>query len=232
MSQSTAVSKPSSSVILWTTLAGIVFICASVPTFAEASMMSLFRPDAQMSIWLGAMVIKWVFWTIAGLGIVSLAVQRRKRRWLAVPLLAMWGGAIIWSSVGYWEGRRALADASNPRTSPERLAELEHFNGIKAGYELDNRLAANPNTPTNVLRELHGRKDQLGTEMKLAANPKTPQDILGALSKHEDELVRRELAENPAIGEDIIERLAKDTDRQVRERLAGNSSATGTTILR
>lgn len=232
MSQPIADSNPSRFATSWTVLAGIVLASATVPTLAEGAMMSQFGSDPQLPIWMGAMFIKWVFGAIAGLCIASLAVQPRKRRWLAAPLFLIWGVAILWSSFGYWQGRQALADAANPHTAPERLEQLAHFQGIKAGYELDNRLAANPNTPPNVLRELHGRKDQLGTEMNLAANPNTPEDILRTLSGHEDELVRAQLAKNPALTQDIIDRLAKDSARRVREQLASNPSASSTTILR
>ena len=55
---------------------------------------------------------------------------------------------------------------------------LVNFDGIQAGYELDNRLALNPTTPPAALRELSRRRDQSGTLMCLMRNPSTPDDVL------------------------------------------------------
>ena len=105
----------------------------------------------------------------------------------AFGLILVWVTAICWSSVRYYDARRALFDASAASTSPERLRELVNFDGIQAGYELDNRIASNPNTPPDILRLLHGRPDQVGTEMCLARNPNTPDDVLLNLANRDDD---------------------------------------------
>ena len=82
--------------------------------------------------------------------------------------------------------RTALLDAQDPETSPERLRALVGYE-TGFGYEIDNRIASNPNTPADVLRSLHGKPDQVGTEMSLARNPNTPDDILLDLAKRGDD---------------------------------------------
>jgi hypothetical protein len=232
MSHPTGSAQVSSSRLLKVTIAVVVIACVVVQTLAEWAMLNQFGSDAQLSIWWGSFAIKTLFWLITGLGIAWLATLRRRRGMLALAFLPIWMIAILWTSFHYWQGNQALTDAANLDTSPERLIELANFQGIQAGYELDNRLAANPNTPPAVLRELHGRKDQVGTEMALAANPYTPEDILHDLSEHEDVDVRRQLANNPAISQDIVERLANDIDSQVRTRLGSNPASAGATKLR
>jgi hypothetical protein len=99
--------------------------------------------------------------------------------------------------------RRGLADAADPATPPERLRALAGYR-TGFGYEIDNRIASNPNTPVDVLRDLHGKPDQVGTEMCLARNPNTPDDILVELSKRDDEWkesIQQSLALNPRYGE-------------------------------
>jgi len=82
--------------------------------------------------------------------------------------------------------RQALFDASNPITSPTRLRSLIGYK-TGFGYEIDNRLASNPATPTDVLRLLHGIPNKIGTEISLAENPNTPDDILLNIAKQDDE---------------------------------------------
>jgi len=85
--------------------------------------------------------------------------------------------------------RQALFDASSITSSPTRLRSLIGYRS-GFGYEIDNRLASNPATPTDVLRLLHGRPNQIGTEISLARNPNTPDDILLDLAKKDNEWKR------------------------------------------
>lgn len=97
------------------------------------------------------------------------------------------------------EIRLALADAANPTMNPDRLRALVGYQS-GFGYEIDNRIAENPNTPVDVLRSLHGKPEQVGTEMCLARNPNTPDDILLELAKRDDkwaEWIQKSLAMNP-----------------------------------
>lgn len=163
----------------------IVLLLVILRASAEYGMMSAHGPDAQMGIWFGFLAVKLVFWLIIGaVAATLLAVAWPKRGWslVAVGLSLVWLAAIGWSSFRYFEGRRALVDAASIATSPDRLNKLATFNGIQAGYELDNRIASNTNTRPDTLRALHGRPDQLGTELCLARNPNTPADILHELA--------------------------------------------------
>lgn len=95
--------------------------------------------------------------------------------------------------------RRSLIDAADPGTPAERLRQLATLRS-GPGYELDNRVARHPNTPPDVLRMLHGRPDQVGTEACLAANPNTPDDILRELRDRNDDWgdhIRAHLRTNP-----------------------------------
>jgi len=177
--------------------------CVSLPTVTllvallvvlragcEYSMMNAHGTDPQMAIWYMFLAAKLLFWGLTG--IVALALLRiawqKRRGWTmaASGLLMIWIAAIGWSSFQYYQARRALVDAAEDSTPLERLRELAQFDGIQAGYELDNRLASNPSTPADTLRLLHGRPDQVGTEMCLARNPNTPDDILQALAARND----------------------------------------------
>ncbi|MGN6546396.1 MAG: hypothetical protein ACTHK7_15185 [Aureliella sp.] len=148
-------------------------------------------PDPQSGIWvmistvtsvLIALTIFPCAW-IALRGIQSHSALNRVVSLL--PLIALLG----WYSLGFIhlaKMRSALRDSADPHTSPNRLRELANFSG-GPGYEIDNRIAKNPNSPPDVLRSLHGRPDQTGTEMCLAMNPHTPDDVLLELSNRNDE---------------------------------------------
>ena len=146
-------------------------------------MMREYGPDAQMGIWNMELLIKLGLWSFAGMVPLWVMALGRRYRWITyggVLALLVWALAICSASWNYNVGRQALADAASRTTSAERLSELVHFDGIQAGYELDNRLASNPNTPAESLRELSLR-DQAGTRMLLARNPNTPVDLLQQL---------------------------------------------------
>ncbi|HVX16255.1 MAG TPA: hypothetical protein VHC22_34030 [Pirellulales bacterium] len=142
--------------------------------------------DPQMAIWWMLWLIKLGLWFLAGSWFLKWLLYVRSKRWALIvgllPLLG-WGVAISFASWKYAAGSRALADASNPATPAERLSQLVDFDGIQAGYELDNRLASNPNTSADALRKLSSR-DQEGTNLCLARNPNTPADVLESLDKY------------------------------------------------
>jgi hypothetical protein len=150
----------------------------------ELALMREHGPDPQMGIWWMFLVVKMAAWVLGGAIALGLAITAWRSRWVSVlglAAFAAWAAAILYASWQYDQGRRALADAANSATSPERLAELVHFAGIQPGYELDNRLARNPHTPPESLRTLAARVDQQGTQMLLARNPRTPADVLPKL---------------------------------------------------
>jgi hypothetical protein len=120
----------------------------------------------------------------------------------ALPFLLLLG----WYFAGFVklaQMRTALLDSADPSTGADRLRELADYkNG--PGYEVDNRIAKHPNTPPEVLRSLHGRPDQVGTEMCLAQNPNTPDDVLRAIGNRNDDwagYVQDALKRNPRYSE-------------------------------
>ncbi|HUE69779.1 MAG TPA: hypothetical protein VMP01_02725 [Pirellulaceae bacterium] len=182
----------------------VIILITGMRGVSEFAMMGVHGPDPQMPIWSMFMVVKLALWLGVGLAFWLLVVVWRSRVGLltGAVLLLGWGAAICGAIWQYSSAAKALADASNPSTSPARLSELAQFDGIQAGYELDNRIASNLNTPPDALRTLHER-NQLGTQLKLASNPNTPVDILRRLVHHEDEWVRRSLADNPKLPESV-----------------------------
>src|SRR5207302_3390603 len=102
--------------------------------------------------------------------------------WALVGLAALMVGSVAIGLVSWQanEERRALWDAASPATSAERLHQLVHFDRI-SGFPsvLDDRLAANHNTPPETLRELAQRVDinSSRTRYLLAKNPRTPEDV-------------------------------------------------------
>jgi len=179
---------------------------------SEFAMMTAHGSDPQMPIWLLLLAVKLAFWF--GIGLLPWLLFASRNHWLSrtgVVVLVVWTVAIIAATAAYLNAGRALANSSNPATSPERLRALVDFTGIQAGYELDNRLASNPNTPPDALRTLHKRQ-QLGTEMCLASNPNTPTDILEELVNHQDKWVRASLARNPALPPSVRTRITPNSD--------------------
>lgn len=148
-------------------------------------------PDPQSPIWIMISTITSVFIavTIASLAWIAFRAFDSKslftRCAATVPFLLLLG----WYSTGFVnlvQMRSALLDSADPNTGADRLRELADYkNG--PGYEIDNRIAKHPNTPPEVLRSLHGRPDQVGTEMCLAQNPNTPDDVLRAIGNRNDD---------------------------------------------
>lgn len=104
----------------------------------------------------------------------------------------------VWRGFQFIEIHRALSQASTPTTSTERLSKIFHTNTFYYQYELDNRLARNNNSSEELLRLLYDRKDQTGTDTGLAANPNTPQDILVELENRDDPWIKKALQRNPS----------------------------------
>lgn len=187
-----------SQLISWVVLGVVFALLIALRAMGELAMMNEHGSDPQMPAWIVEFVIIMAIWFVAGLpAFLILAFVRRSWSWApALVWILLWGLWIGFSSWSRFEGARALADAADPATSPERLVELVHFRGAQAGYELDNRIASNPQTPATALRLLYQRQN-IGTLMCLARNPNTPPDILDELSAYEDELIQQSLSQNP-----------------------------------
>lgn len=170
----------------------------------ESSMPSLVPYDAQGGVWVVfSIVVSGVTVLIAALlcfhALRFFGKHMRVRGTLSLLGLILVGGCTANSMIQLKEIRLALADAADPTANPERLQALVGYQS-GFGYEIDNRIASNPNTPADVLRTLHGKPDQVGTEMCLAENPNTPDDILLELAKRNDkwaEYIQKSLARNP-----------------------------------
>jgi len=93
------------------------------------------------------------------------------------------------------------------------------------------RLAKNPNTPEDVLRELAKDKDPW-IRVQVAKNPSTPLDILRELAKEDNWYVRAAVAQNPSTPLDILRGLAKDDVDRVRYYVAKHPKGTSKLLLK
>lgn len=204
-------------VSIFTVVVGLV----AIRVVTELNMMQQHGTDAQMPIWMIFFVVSIGLWFVMGITLAALLHVAWPKRWamsILVLMLLIWSLAISASAYRSQVAAWALGDAADPTTSAARLHELVNFGGVQAGYQLDNRLASNPNTTAEDLRLLFHR-DQLGTQMMLAANPNTPPDILERLARHREIWVIRRLAENPNLTTEIRHELADHDDEMVRQRL-------------
>ena len=168
----------------------------------ESSMTQLVPTDAQGGIWLAySAVLSAVTFVVACAAVYGTLVFLQRRKPIVAVILAIVFIAIVAHTgrtlADYSEVRIALTDAANPATSPARLHALIGF-PTGFGYEIDNRIALNPNASAETLRALFKRPNQAGTLTCLARNPRTPEDVLDALSKSGDTWILQSLAQNPA----------------------------------
>lgn len=191
--------------ILRLVVAAVVAVAVGGGQFLASSAVIRTVPgDAQGAI---AVVVAALAATLSGLATfilsaVTLWALARGRWNLAAALAVVLAGVLGLVGLDVANStrlRQALLAAADPATPPQILRELA--TSRRGGwYEVDNRLASNPATPPEVLRMLHGRPDQVGTEICLAANPNTPDDILRDLAARSDEWaepIRQALAGNP-----------------------------------
>lgn len=169
---------------------------------SEWAMMIESGPDAQMPIWMLFFWSKLLYWGLTA-GLVAGVMFVENPRWrmaMGVLLLLGWTYAIRTESWKINVAVQALVEARDPATSPARLIQLLQFSGPQAGYELDNRIAANPNTNPEIMRMLYERHN-IGTLMILARDPRTPEDILW-------DIVNRDL---PQLKEENMQTWARKT---------------------
>jgi len=182
-------------------ISAVLGICIGLfRLIVESRMPALVPYDAQGGIWIvyGIITGGLTFAFVAFFSYYGLLAFAENRKGKAVVFGILVIAAIGWTSNRIVELERigvALADAQNPDTEPARLRELIGYE-TGFGYEIDNRLASNPNSPVDLLRDLHGKLYQQGTEMCLARNPNTPDDILMELMRSEDKWIRESLQSN------------------------------------
>lgn len=185
----------------WLIAAIAAAVVAGTRFHYESSMPKLVPYDAQGGIWIVVSVVmsSVTFFILLGLGYGALKFFSQKRHVTAILLSLAFFTVTAYTAntlMGLHSIRVALTEAKNPTTPPERLRELIGFQ-TGFGYEIDNRIAANPNSTADILRILSRKDDQLGTLTTLARNPDTPADILDDLSKNPDKWIQKALEENP-----------------------------------
>ena len=197
--------------------AGVAALASLARWVFECRFVVSLVPDAQSAIWIVMSTITsgFVFATLTVAALVMLRGLKSHRVFVRVVACMPLLGLLAWYSSGVTrlvQMRWALLDSANPATSADRLRELASFRD-GPGYEIDNRVARNPSTPPDVLRSLHGRPDQVGTEMCLAENPNTPDDVLRVLATRDDEWARyiaAALQRNPRYRQDFGANAAHD----------------------
>lgn len=119
-----------------------------------------------------------------------------------------------------WELTRKTKEAKDPRTSPERLAELaaDQHAGVRWF------VAQHPSTPAAVLDRL-GRDQDDGVRSRVATHPATPAVALDRLALDPNVWVRRKVADHQSSSAVALSLLATDKDAVVRRRVAENPSA-------
>jgi hypothetical protein len=119
----------------------------------------------------------------------------------------------IWDVMG--DNRKGLAVmrlvARHPATMDETLARLA---GGAQAQKILFELAANPNTPPEVLARWYESDDPLA-QWGLALNPKTPQRVLLRLAQSPNLYARMNLTRNPTTPREVLDRLAADPDPSV-----------------
>lgn len=168
---------------LWRAYVGALLVGLGTAAIRLVPELRLIRSvvDAQGGIAVAwALVVAAVAFVVAaGLALAALQTKGKVRVLLGVLLVLLLGYAVSQSIVFVGVGN-ALADAADGTTSPERLRELNGYDTRYFGYEIDNRLASNPNSPEELLRAL-AENDQMGTRQCLRRNPNTPRDVLEVL---------------------------------------------------
>ena len=184
---------------------------------SQLALMREYGSDPQMPIWIMFVGAKLGYWLLAG-GVVAGVLFFEKPHWrilMGVVLLLAWIHGISTERSKLQTRQQALAEARDSSTSPARLEQLLQFAVTLDDYEFDNRIATNPNTPSELMRKLYGRHHR-GSVMILARRPDTPEDILQAIVDHEleepghdleNKWIRKALKLNPNLPEAIRRKL-------------------------
>ena len=98
------------------------------------------------------------------------------------------------------------------------------------GYNEKRKLAGNPSTPEDVLRDL-AQDEYWGVRWRVAKNSSTSLGILRDLAKDGSASVRATVAENPSTPVDVLRALAKDEHWGVRESVAKHPKASSKLLV-
>lgn len=128
--------------------------------------------------------------------------------------------------------REVMEEFARNDSAPADLLEAV---GKAIGTPEQPGLAANPNTPPTVLRELANSKDKF-TLWSLQRNPSAPADaverVLATLANSHGSNERDTAARDVRLAPELIDRLSRDVSIQVRIVLAMNAAVPATTLER
>lgn len=189
--------------------AGVVILLLLLRGLSEIALMREHGSDPQMGIWYMFMLVKLSLWLLGGLVVAGLLYLNWGPRIVIFPILflTLWSYGIVRGTWKLDRLRQTLAEARDASTSPARLEQLVQVPD-DIGYERDNRIAANPSSPPEVLRQLY-RRGNLGTLMILARRSDTPDDVLQSIADHDlnDKWIREALKSNPELPTAVREKL-------------------------
>ena len=117
--------------------------------------------------------------------------------------------------------------AENPNTRTDTLAVLASC----PDYPLSCTIAEHPNTSPQTLRSLYEQGENSQRNLRMAANPNTPEDVIqdmvDAAREHQDEEIICTLIErNPELSENVMLRIGQESGKRVRCRLLEHSAIT------
>jgi hypothetical protein len=106
--------------------------------------------------------------------------------------------------------------AANPNTPPNILAKMMKEDAFFFLEGIGEEIAQNPNTPADVLAKLADDNSRIVIRMAVAHNPNTPSELLEKLGKDDEPDVRKWVAHNPNTPSALLEKLGKDGHHHVR----------------
>ncbi len=118
----------------------------------------------------------------------------------------------------FYDGSIAEAIASNPSASREMLYKLAEPNTAYYRIKIVCNVAANPNTPRSILKNL-SKNQWWEIRRRVAENLYTPARILHALSYDSNPQVRAGVAKNPNTPVDVLEDLSRESSIWVQKAL-------------
>lgn len=96
--------------------------------------------------------------------------------------------------------------AGNPNTPAETLYQLSRDEN-----ELVRRnITKNPNAPADIVKAIENRIGEMNTNIRLAGNPSTSVDVLRELSQEDNIKIRKGIAKNPSTPADVLLELSRD----------------------
>lgn len=120
--------------------------------------------------------------------------------------------------VSRWPDSRRIEAAHDPRTSPEHLDVLAHYQRTVREHVAANAAASPPTL------HLLSRDPKKSVRIAVAAHPATPVESLASLSRDGEKFVRLAVAQRKELVPHLLARLAADGQTAIRARVAGHRS--------